>query len=283
MGILDTLSSFRAPLTLLLVIFGPSLLPRIFNLIRRRNNPTTPITPSEPLSTILKAFLALNTIYSLVHLYYPPYDLFTSARLPILAPNAVVRRAVLATSPASPGVTLADSSASNPVIELLLQRLQNADHRINYARFGHGPLTQCVWCTSSDDFLLYSLPDIISTYAYAAVFLGVISSQAVGGEGAGKRAEKWRNTVGLGIGGFCLADLAARYLWDLRPVQGDCLHVSNALLLLTMRLTPSYRAQSIHFEVSRSSLSPWYTLTYPYLRLQKTYPPSSPGLLSRSK
>ena len=223
MSILDTLSAFRAPITLLLVLFGPSILPRFINFVRRRRQSPqpTPIISREPLTATHKALLALHTIYQLLHLYYPPYDLFTTNKLPILAPNALIRRAlgVSDTSAAAP-------DSPHPIVELLLQRLQNADNRINYARFGHQTMMECVWCTSPDDYMGYSLPAVLGVYVGAAVLLGLISLTPIAGPSASRRAERWRSTLGLGIAGMCIADLAARYLWDLRPVQGDCLHVS---------------------------------------------------------
>lgn len=286
MGLLDTLFSFRGPLTLLLVIFGPSVLPRIHTFWRRRNQPSSQPIPSEPLPITLKALLALNTIYHCLHLYYPPYDLFTANNLPVLAPNALIRRAILGhhseSSPSDP--------ASHPVVELLLQRLQNADNRINYARFGHQPLIECVWCTSPDDYLIYSVPAILAVYVGSAILLGTISLKAVSGESAERRAEKWRSTVGLGLGGLCVADLASRYFWDLRPVQGDCLHVSQRFFpfshvsfsALPLELNASYQALFMLSAASHSSLSPLCTLTFPSPPLWRIAPLSFPHLLNRS-
>jgi hypothetical protein len=160
----------------------------------------------------------------LCKLTFPPFDLFVSNRLPILAPNALLRNVLLGPT----GVAdISDPTATRPLEELLLQRLQNADNRFNYARFGHKPLLECVWCQTPVDFLVYSVPLVLAPYVGEAILIGLMGWNAVGGIDAGTRAAQWRATMGTTLGGMAVAELAARYLWDLSPSKGDCLHVSR--------------------------------------------------------
>lgn len=220
MSLLDALSAYKSLLTLLVVIFGPSLLPRLLvYLTQRRHRPPTlqPPTPTPPLPLYAQALLTIHTVYLLLQLFHPPYDIFSNPAIPIFAPNAIVREALSRKVPRDP----------LPIQELLLSRLQKYDNRLNYARFGHAPLSDCVWCETTEDYALYSLPSALSAYLSEALLLGVLSLRIVGGRAAPLRADQWRTTFGWTISLTCIGECLVRYLYDLNPADGDCLHVSR--------------------------------------------------------
>jgi len=213
MTVLDTLRSYSTPLTLVLVIFGPQILNRCLSYIARRNNPTPRQITTPPLSRRLKVFLALHTSYHLSHLLIPPFDLFSTPHIPILAPNDILRSRLLR------------DGGSNALTELLLSRLQNLDNRLIYLRFGHG-VQDCIWCLTPLDYLVASLPDILSRYVLAAGVIMALGSGGLVGSGAERRSERWGG-VGLWVLGLmCIGELGVKYLWDLRISAGDTLHVS---------------------------------------------------------
>jgi hypothetical protein len=226
MSILDPIRTYSTPLTLVLVIFGPQVLSRILAYLSRRKLPSSSPAPrSPPLSQRLKVFLALHTLYQLAHLLIPPYDVFSTPHLPILAPNDLLR------SRLSPNSNLATSEVSsggtNALMVLLLSRLQNLDNRLTYIRFGHRTVQDCLWCLTPLDYLIASLPDILGRYVWTAGVLLILGNDGLAGEGAGRRGKRW-GRAGLWVVGLMgLAEIGIKYLWDLRIAGGDCLHVSQ--------------------------------------------------------
>jgi hypothetical protein len=230
MSLLATLQSYQAPALLLLTIFGPSLLPRLLRVIQRDHNPRRPSRPPrKPLSSTVKLILALHTAWSIYSLLFPPYNIFTTHSLPILAPNDLVRAKVLG-QPRTTGTTGTTSPATTSetltLTEHLLSRLANLDTRYHYARFGHQPLLECLWCQDINDYLLVSIPGIVLPYAVLAVVVGVLGWTVVGGEQAGTRANRWRSAMGWTLVTAGTAEVGVKYLWSVRAVEGDCVHVS---------------------------------------------------------
>ena len=223
MSILSIIAAYQAPLILLLTIFGPSLLP--FLTKRRTSSNRLPLQASRPtLPTTIKALLILHTSYHIFQLLYPPYDIFITHSIPIITSPSSLRSSVLARAHAS---TLHPSRTdeTHPLLELLLTRLANLDTRLLYFRFGHGSLLTCVWCQDINDFLLASLPGILGPYVGEAMIIGVMGWNWVGGGDAELRAASWRAGFGWALGWMAVVDVGSRYLWDLRVVDGDCVHV----------------------------------------------------------
>ncbi|GFZ49077.1 hypothetical protein JCM24511_06827 [Saitozyma sp. JCM 24511] len=233
MSLLATLQSYQAPALLLLTIFGPSLLPRLLRLFRRDPNPRPPSRPPrKPLSSTVKLILALHTAWSIYSLLFPPYNIFSTHSLPILAPNDLVRAKVLG-QPRTTGTTSpATTSETLTLTEHLLSRLANLDTRYLYARFGHQPLLECLWCQNINDYLLVSIPSIVLPYAVRAVILGVLGWTVVGGEQAGTRANRWRSTTGWILVTAGTAEVGAKYLWSVRAVEGDCVHLASVIHII---------------------------------------------------
>lgn len=242
MILLDLVRAYQTPQTLVMVIFGPQILGRGVRYLSNRNRPasttSSPHPPRASLSTQLKAFLALHTLYHLLHLMIPPYDLFSTPHLPILAPNDLLRSRL---SPASSG-----TETTNPLIDMLLTRLRDLDTRLLYLRFGHATMQGCLWCRTPLDYFIVSLPDIMARYVWAAIVLICLGSERLAGPGANTRARRWGAVAVWAVGLACVVELGARYFWDLRVTEGDCLHVSFAILRIPLRQADAGIAFAYH-------------------------------------
>jgi len=210
----DTIRAYSTPLTLVLVIFGPQLLNKSLAYLSRRNIPQSRQITVVPLSRRLKVFLTLHTLYHLSHLFIPPFDLFSTPHIPILAPNDVLRSRLYQ-----------GQESTNALTDLLLSRLQNLDNRFMYLRFGHLVIQDCLWCMTPLDYLVASLPDVLSRYVLAAGVIMALGSEGLVGKGAERRHRRWGGAGLWVLGIMCIAELGIKYLWDLRISGGDCLHV----------------------------------------------------------
>ncbi|WVW78819.1 hypothetical protein I302_100781 [Kwoniella bestiolae CBS 10118] len=238
MSLLSIVGSFQAPLTILLVIFGPSLLPRLINLFRPKPPSSTPepVRPPRPIS--LKLTLGIHTLWILKQLIIPPYDLFVNNNIPISTSNAQIRYTLL--GPESPNQQV------HPLLELLMTRLKIMDNRLLYSKFGHRSLMDCVWCQTPMDYSIYSLPDILGWYLLEAVLLGMMGWSWIAGQEAGRRAEVWRNSLGWTLVVVAITEVGVKWGWDLRVVEGDALHLASiihtlrSIFLLSFPLTYTF-------------------------------------------
>ncbi|WVR04370.1 hypothetical protein IAU60_001372 [Kwoniella sp. DSM 27419] len=245
MSLLATLSSFQTPLTVLLVISGPTLLPRLLSLVRPRpaGAPRRPARP--PLSTTTKLLLGIHALWCIAQLVRPPFDLFRTSGLPILASNLQLRRAILSlfgspsarpstassliTSATESGEAALDPTTVHPIHELLLTKLKVLENRYLYARYGHATMTQCMWCHTPEDHLLFSLPGIGSWYVVEGVVIGVLGWKWIAGRGAEHRAQRWRGVMAWVLAGAGVMEVGVKYLWDVRAVNGDCHHLAGTI------------------------------------------------------
>ncbi|WVF70132.1 hypothetical protein IAT40_004920 [Kwoniella sp. CBS 6097] len=262
MSLLTTLASFQTPLTVLLIIFGPSFLPKAIAFFRplpgspQRLN-QQPISPRAQLSTTLKLLLAVHTLWLVSYLIQPPYDLFVSNSLPILTSNAQLRSALTGSiSTSSPAIELSRGLETlqdvHPLLELLLTKLKVLENRYFYARYGHAAIQDCVWCQTSLDYLVFSLPSIVGWYIFEVVFIGLLgldtlwnepasprssTPNAVGPGGirtgvpseASRRAHRWRTLAGWSLFGAAMAEMGVKYGWEVRAVEGDCVHLASTI------------------------------------------------------
>lgn len=166
--------------------------------------------PPRPIPRAAKCLLLVTSLYHLYRLVFPPYDLFIHNNLDILAPNTLLRDA------------LGDYS---PLQDLLLTRLKVLDNRYLYARLGHGPMLECLWCTHALDYFLFAVPCILLPYLCEALVLGVLGWRVVGGPWAERRTERWRGTVAWTLVGAAAAEMGVKWGWEVVAVQGDCAHV----------------------------------------------------------
>ena len=253
MLILDYIKAYKGLITFLAIIFGPRIVPRVLaRIVNGRRNPhlargppstsASPAPPPSPAPVLLKALLLVSTAYHIVQLIHPPFDLFSALNIPTLVPNSVLR--AVYTSAASPSPLSSPSSPSGPSVasrpsggiseldELLLQKLASYDNRINYARFGHSSLLNCLWCDSKTDYAMYALPSILAPYVLSAIFIGFLGFGIVGGEDAGRRAEKWRATAGCFLLMGAIGEMGLGYFSSLRPVNNEVSHVRTSNLSL---------------------------------------------------
>ncbi|OXG22342.1 hypothetical protein C361_03001, partial [Cryptococcus neoformans Tu259-1] len=163
-----------------------------------------------------KLLLLVASLHRASLLVSPPLYLFTRDGLNILAPNSRLRDVL------SPLHT-------PPLLDLLLARLAVLDNRYLYARLGHQPLLECLWCTRPPDYFLFALPSILWPYLCQAVVLGMLSCRVVGGACATRRAERWRGVVVWLLLGAAVGEVGVKWGWDVVAVDGDCVHLAPAI------------------------------------------------------
>ena len=208
MWLFSVLSRYEIPLAvagLLLVRWLPALFSP------PRSPSPSPSPPSLPRPA--KLLLLVASLHRASLLVSPPLYLFTRHGLNILAPNSRLRDVL------SPLHT-------PPLLDLLLARLAVLDNRYLYARLGHQPLLECLWCTRPADYFLFALPSILWPYLCQAVVLGMLSCRVVGGACATRRAERWRGVVVWLLLGAAVGEVGVKWGWDVVAVDGDCVHVS---------------------------------------------------------
>lgn len=271
MALFALLGSYQTPILLLASIFGPSLLSLLTR--RSRSSQAQPFRP--PIPSTRKVFLFVHTAYHFLALFFPPYDIFVTHSLPVLTSITSLRSAVLGRTHHS-SLHPSKPSEPHPLLELLLTRLQNLDTRHLYVRFGHRPLLTCVWCKDINDFVLISLPGIIRPYGLEGVIIGILGWSWVGGEEAGRRAEAWRGSFGWALGWLTVIEIGVRYLWDIRAVDGDCLHVSRLVPLLIVRLTGPKIQLSTTIHTIRSVILLLLPMVYIFLPIPSKPPSLSP-------
>ena len=267
-----TISQYRGILTLILAIALPRLLPRLLALfIRARHPSTSQIHRGPPLTQSLKYVLAIHAVFQASQIFNPPYDIFKFNRLPLLVPNDVLRSAVLRRLPGATSTDLNLLGETHPLLELLLQKLSRLDGRYLYSRYGHQAMINCVWCTDSGDYLVFSLPSILSRYVLGAVLLGLMSLVSVGGVEASRRAKAWRGWMGWALAGGAVGECAARYLWELRPTKGECTHVSSLVSPLSRTTGNISCFPRLHIKtIDQSKIK----LTRPIALVKHPHPPS---------
>ncbi|ORX33478.1 hypothetical protein BD324DRAFT_639519 [Kockovaella imperatae] len=235
--VIASISQYKSILTLILAIILPRVLPRLLPFVLRRRD--SPRSPSEPLSLTFKVIVGLHSLYQVYRLFLPPFDLFKAHHIPLLAPQDIVRSRLLGRRARDSDLsTLADT---HPLLELLLQKLAKLDGRYQYSRFGHDTILRCVWCTDSMDYLLFSLPSTMSPFILNAVLIGVLGIESIAGKGAARRAKTWRSFSGWSLVLAAAAEVATRYFWTVRAVQGECPHLSptiNTIRTLFLILLP---------------------------------------------
>ena len=209
--LLSVINTYSGVLTLLAITFGPRVL---HYLVAWRSRPRSPSIPTVPLPLLGKTLLLLHTAWSLLYLLAPPYSLFAS--LPISASNAILRASLLRALRAPELGTLHDH---------LLDRLKSFDNRLAYLRYGHEPLFGCGWCLKPDDYLIYGLAGWMKGYVLEGFILGSLSFGFFGGPESGRRAEQWRSVFAWGLVLGFAGEMAVRWGWELRVVDGDCVKV----------------------------------------------------------
>lgn len=72
---------------------------------------------------------------------------------------------------------------------------------------------------------------MLAPYIAALVVIGLLGSNLpwFGGGGGTERGQRWGGLCGWVLGMACVGEIGVKYLWDVRAVDGDCLHVSGLL------------------------------------------------------
>ncbi|EIW68604.1 hypothetical protein TREMEDRAFT_18302, partial [Tremella mesenterica DSM 1558] len=177
---------------------------------------------STPFPLSLKLFLLSHTIYQITHLFFLPYDIFTTHYLPITVPNSILERAFgLRTSLDSTSLITGENYRSAG--HVLLDRMRDMDFRTLYTRFGH-EIMSCEWCLHSDDYILYGLPRVMAPYVGELVVVALLGLGVITGKDAGERGKRWRKSFGWVLGIGSVMELGVRWGWEIRIIDGDCLH-----------------------------------------------------------
>ncbi|KAH9000949.1 hypothetical protein EDB86DRAFT_2904183 [Lactarius hatsudake] len=129
-------------------------------------------TPLRPYISGLLALYALYIVNSL--LFARPPNLFTSLRLPLNAPQAMIHAALQQ--------NMWPSDALPPTLEKLLARLASLDARTMLVRFGQRAIQTCTHCTTQADYALHALPPALLSYTLAAAVLGATTARGTGCE-----------------------------------------------------------------------------------------------------
>ncbi|CAE6418679.1 unnamed protein product [Rhizoctonia solani] len=154
-----------------------------------KQNKSAKTSTSMRLTVALYSFLALGMWYS------SQTDLFTRLRLPITATGDQIRSALITQRPPefipldlqrgyqhgnTNGLNIhKDSRTSHPLftpeLDRTLQRIATFDIRLMYSRLGHSVIASCDWCTTRDDYLLFSAVGLSLGYIALLCIVGVVT------------------------------------------------------------------------------------------------------------
>ncbi|KAH7332763.1 hypothetical protein B0J17DRAFT_721928 [Rhizoctonia solani] len=153
--------------------------------------------PNKPrkTSTAMRLTVALYSFLALGMWYSSQSDLFTRLRLPITATGDQIRSALITQRPPefipldlqrayqhgnTNGLNVRkDSRTSHPLftpeLDRTLQRIETFDIRMMYCRLGHSVVASCDWCTTRDDYLLFSAVGLSLGYIALLCIIGVVT------------------------------------------------------------------------------------------------------------
>ncbi|CUA75482.1 hypothetical protein RSOLAG22IIIB_05913 [Rhizoctonia solani] len=154
----------------------------------QQNKPRKTST-SMRITVILYSFLALGMWYS------SQSDLFTRLRLPITATGEQIRSALITQRPPefipldlqrayqhgnTNGLNIRKETRTShplftPELDRTLQRIETFDIRLMYGRLGHSVIASCDWCTTRDDYLLFSAVGLSLGYIALLCIVGVVT------------------------------------------------------------------------------------------------------------
>ncbi|EKM76498.1 hypothetical protein AGABI1DRAFT_78621 [Agaricus bisporus var. burnettii JB137-S8] len=148
-------------------------------------------------------FLLAHTLYLLYYiLVSKPENMFETFKLPVNTAEDVLRALLIQNS---------ETGSVDSRLELLLKRLGSFDMRLLYVRFGHNAIAQCEWCSSFEDFALYSLPAVLLGYLREAGVIGMLTLNS---------SERGYLRP-LGIGSLVIACLTELYWIVTSPISVD--------------------------------------------------------------
>ncbi|EUC55315.1 transmembrane protein, putative [Rhizoctonia solani AG-3 Rhs1AP] len=146
-------------------------------------------------STAMRVTVTLYSFLALGMWYSSQPDLFTRLRLPITATGDQIRSALITQRPPefipldlqrayqqgnTNGLNIRKETRTShplftPELDRTLQRIETFDTRLMYGRLGHSVIASCDWCTTRDDYLLFSAVGLSLGYIALLCMVGVVT------------------------------------------------------------------------------------------------------------
>ncbi|GAB1526545.1 hypothetical protein RhiTH_009712 [Rhizoctonia solani] len=146
-------------------------------------------------SAIMRLTVGLYCLLAVGMWYTSQPDLFTRLRLPVTATGDQIRSALITQRPlefipldlqrayqqgTQNGLNIRKGIRTShplftPELDRTLQRIETFDIRLIYGRLGHSVVASCEWCTTRDDYLLFSAAGLSLGYIALLSIVGVIT------------------------------------------------------------------------------------------------------------
>ncbi|KAF9189237.1 hypothetical protein BGZ51_009762 [Haplosporangium sp. Z 767] len=139
--------------------------------LQRQNQKQNPSARISPWNQCMFLLLALTGFY---HLFYSvfsnPPNVFKTLALPADCPNFILRQSWEAHAERDPDFMIRFPDS-------LRERFKTHESRLIYQVYGQDALMNCEYCTERSDYLLYLVPEALTSYVSMAVILGLATSQ----------------------------------------------------------------------------------------------------------
>ncbi|KAL5120575.1 hypothetical protein ACEQ8H_001594 [Pleosporales sp. CAS-2024a] len=166
----------------LLILFGPFLIPRIFewfNVARAtsRSNPVRP-TPPRVQNALNLLFLSAFVCLVLSLPQFAPENIFLKTQSHIRTETSVLFARLR---------HLRDLTNDDVALRAKFTSPNGAHNKLLYLAYGPDTLLNCIWCTSTNgndqqQYFLYALPQTIIPHIFQLAVLGLATSSLVGSE-----------------------------------------------------------------------------------------------------
>ncbi|KAH7345964.1 hypothetical protein BKA66DRAFT_576768 [Pyrenochaeta sp. MPI-SDFR-AT-0127] len=166
----------------LFIIFGPFLLPRVFDWINvaRATSRSVPVrpTPARVKNALNLLFLSAVVCLALSLSRFAPENIFLTTQSHIRTETNVLFARLRHLRP------LGDADDA-----LRTKFHTSGRNKLLYLTYGPDTLLNCVWCVVADgndqqNYFLYSLPKIVAPHIFQLAVLGLATSSLVGSEGS---------------------------------------------------------------------------------------------------
>lgn len=166
----------------LLIIFGPFLIPRVFDWINvaRATSRSVPVRPTPPRVQNALNLLFVSAVVCIVLSLsrFAPENIFLQTQSHIRTETSVLFARLR---------HLRELTGSD---ELLRTKFASSRNKLLYLTYGPDTLVDCVWCSTADgnsdqqNYFLYSLPIMFAPHIVQLAVLGIATSSLVGPEGS---------------------------------------------------------------------------------------------------
>ncbi|EGN92504.1 hypothetical protein SERLA73DRAFT_99156, partial [Serpula lacrymans var. lacrymans S7.3] len=173
------------PLVSLSFLFTSIAITAAWLYITRRNSSAN-VSALPSLHPFLSAIVLLHSLFILHSaIVCPPANLFNRLNVPLTTSVErirflLVREAGIATDTAGAATIQLPKG-----IEYLLNKLNSAESRMLYTRFGQRAIQTCQHCSSSADYALFALPRPLLAYIRSAAVISFVTTRGMG-------KERWR-------------------------------------------------------------------------------------------